>query len=209
MRARGREVENLGEKLESAEYHEMVERERLTGKLICIVGMLCSGEDSILGRYFFIDDLANWFKISEEALKRIIEGCNQFDDDLICLNAAIEFARIKNVDSYDAFRYFFITYGKTYLRLLLLLNMNKLEIWLKEIEASYIQNIFLKDRGGYISFQSLKEAMEYYVDFYLERINDLYEEGFALAVIAEMAGNVLDEDEIGRLMIRKGYQICR
>ena len=110
MCARGREVENLGEKLESAEYHEMVERERLTGKLICIVGMLCSGEDSILGRYFFIDDLANWFKISEEALKRIIEGCNQFDDDLICLNAAIEFARIKSVDSYDAFRYFFITY---------------------------------------------------------------------------------------------------
>ena len=158
-------MKNLGEKLERAEYHEI--------------------------------------------LKRIIEGCNQFDDDLICLYAAIEFARIKNVDSYDTFRYFFITYGKTYLRLLLLLNMNKLETWLKEIAASYIQNIFLKDRGGYISFQSLKEAMEYYVDFYLERINYLYEEGFALAVIAEMAGNVLDEDEIGRLMIRKGYQIAK
>lgn len=142
-----------------------------------------------------------------EILKRIIEGCNQFDDDEICLDAAKEFVRIKKEDSYDAFRYFFITYGKTYLRLQLLLNMNKLEIWLKEIEASYNQNIFLKDRG-YISFQSLKEAMEYYVDFYLERINNLYEEGFALSVIAEMTGNVLDEDEIRKLMIMKGYRLC-
>ena len=40
---------------------------------------------------------------------------------------------------------------------------------------------------------------------YLEKINDLYEEGFALAVIAEMTGNVLDEHEIRRLMRRKGY----
>ena len=199
-------MKNLGEKLERAEYQEMVERERLTGKLICIVKMLRPGEDSLLGEWFFMDDLANWLKMSEEELKRIIEGCNQFDDDEICLDAAIEFARIKKEDSYDVFQYFFIIYGKTYLRLQLLLNMNKLEIWLKEIEASYIQNIFLKDRG-YISFQSLKEAMEYYVDFYLERINNLYEEGFALSVIAEMTGNVLDEDEIRNLMIMKGYRL--
>ena len=47
--------------------------------------------------------------------------------------------------------------------------------------------------------------MDHYVEFYLEKINDLYEEGFALAVIAEMTRNVLDEDEIRRLMRRKGY----
>ena len=35
---------------------------------------------------------------SEEELKRIIDGCNQFDDDEICLDAAMEFAKIKKVD---------------------------------------------------------------------------------------------------------------
>lgn len=152
-----------------------------------------------------MDDLANRLKISEEELKRIIEGCNQFDDDEICLDAAKEFARIKKADSYDVFQYFYITYGKTYLRMLLFLDKNKLEIWLKEIEEIYIQNIFLEDKGEYISFKLLKEAMDHYVEFYLEKINDLYEEGFALAVIAEMTRNVLDEDEIRRLMRRKGY----
>lgn len=196
---------NFSENLESVEYYEMAEKERLIGKQICIVGMLCADEDSLLGEWFFMDDLANWLKISEEELKRIIEGCNQFDDGEICLDAAKEFARIKKVDSYEAFQYFYITYGKTYLRLLLFLNKDKLEVWLKGIEDFYIQNIFLEDKGQYIDFEFLKEAMEHYVEFYLKKINNLYEEGFALAVIAEMTGNVLDEHEIRRLMRRKGY----
>lgn len=91
--------------------------------------------------------------------------------------------------------------------MLLFLDKNKLEIWLKEIEEIYIQNIFLKDKGDYISFEFLKASMEHYVEFYLEKINDLFEEGFALAVIAEMTRNVLDEGEIRRLMRRKGYLI--
>ena len=198
---------NFSENQESVEYYEMAEKERLIGKQICIVGMLCADEDSLLGEWFFMDDLANWLKISEEELKRIVEGCNQFDDKKICLDAAKEFARIKKVDSYDALQYLYITYGKTYLRLLLLLNKNKLEVWLKEIEDLYIQNIFLEDKGEYIGFEFLKEAMEHYVEFYLKKINDLYEEGFALAVIAEMTRNVLDEHEIGWLMRRKGYLI--
>lgn len=89
--------------------------------------------------------------------------------------------------------------------MLLFLNKDKLEVWLKEIEDFYIQNIFLEDKGQYIDFEFLKEAMEHYVEFYLKKINNLYEEGFALAVIAEMTGNVLDEHEIRRLMRRKGY----
>ena len=139
---------NFSENLESVEYYEMAEKERLIGKQICIVGMLCADEESLLGEWFFMDDLANWLKISEEELKRIIEGCNQFDNDEICLDAAKEFARIKKVDSYEAFQYFYITYGKTYLRLLLFLNKDKLEVWLKEIEDFYIQNIFLRKRGS-------------------------------------------------------------
>ena len=198
---------NFSENPESVEYCEMAEKERLIGKLICIVGMLCPDDDSPLGEWFFMDDLANWLKISEEELKRIIEGCNQFDNDEICLDAAKEFARIKKVDSYEAFQYFYITYGKTYLRLLLFLDKNKIEIWLKEIEKIYIQNIFMKNKGQYIDFKFLKETMEHYVDFYLKKINDLYEEGFALAVIAEMTRNVLDEDEIRCLMRKRGYLI--
>lgn len=89
--------------------------------------MLHPDEDSLLREWFFMDDLANWLKISEEELKRIIDGCKQFDDE-ICLDAAKEFARIKKVDSYDVFQYFYITYGKTYLRMLLFLDKNKLEI---------------------------------------------------------------------------------
>ena len=197
---------NFLESTESVEYYEMAKKERLIGKQICIVGMLHPDEDSLLREWFFMDDLANWLKISEEELKRIIDGCKQFDDE-ICLDAAKEFARIKKVDSYDVFRYFYITYGKTYLRMLLFLDKNKLEIWLKEIEEIYIQNIFLEDKGDYISFEFLKASMEYYVKFYVEKINDLFEEGFALAVIAEMTRNVLDEDEIRRLMRRKGYLI--
>ena len=49
--------------------------------------------------------------------------------------------------------------------------------------------------------------MEHYVKFYLEKINDLFEERFALAVITEMIRNVLDEDEIRRLMRMRGYRI--
>lgn len=198
---------NFLESTESVEYYEMAKKERLIGKQICIVGMLHPDEDSLLREWFFMDDLANWLKISEEELKRIIDGSKQFDDDEICLDAAKEFARIKKVDSYDVFQYFYITYGKTYLRMLLFLDKNKLEIWLKEIEEIYIQNIFLKDKGDYISFEFLKASMEHYVEFYLEKINDLFEEGFALAVIAEMTRNVLDEGEIRRLMRRKGYLI--
>ena len=123
------------------------------------------------------------------------------------MDAVIEFARIKKVDSYDVFQYFYITHGKTYLRLLLFLDKNKIEIWLKEIEKIYIQNIFMKNKGQYIDFKFLKETMEHYVDFYLKKINDLYEEGFALAVIAEMTRNVLDEDEIRCLMRKRGYLI--
>ena len=198
---------DFSESTESVEYYEMAKKERLIGKQICIVGMLHPDEDSLLREWFFMDDLANWLKISEEELKRIIDGSKQFDDDEICLDAAKEFARIKKVDSYDVFQYFYITYGKTYLRMLLFLDKNKLEIWLKEIEEIYIQNIFLKDKGDYISFEFLKASMEHYVEFYLEKINDLFEEGFALAVIAEMTRNVLDEGEIRRLMRRKGYLI--
>lgn len=198
---------NFLESTESVEYYEMAKKERLIGKQICIVGMLHPDEDSLLREWFFMDDLANWLKISEEELKRIIDGSKQFDDDEICLDAAKEFARIKKVDSYDVFQYFYITYGKTYLRMLLFLDKNKLEIWLKEIEEIYIQNIFLEDKGDYISFEFLKASMEHYVEFYLEKINDLFEEGFALAVIAEMTRNVLDEGEIRRLMRRKGYLI--
>ena len=198
---------NFSESTESVEYYEMAKKERLIGKQICIVGMLRPDEDSLLREWFFMDDLANWLKISEEELKRIIDGCKQFDDDEICLDAAKEFARIKKVDFYDVFQYFYITYGKTYLRMLLFLDKNKLEIWLKEIEEIYIQNIFLEDKGDYISFEFLKASMEHYVEFYLEKINDLFEEGFALAVIAEMTRNVLDEGEIRRLMRRKGYLI--
>ena len=146
---------NFSENLESVEYYEMAEKERLIGKQICIVGMLCADEDSLLGEWFFMDDLANWLKISEEELKRIIEGCNQFDDGEICLDAAKEFARIKKVDSYEAFQYFYITYGKTYLRLLLFLNKDKLEVWLKEIEDFDTPVIVLtvsNDRDKFISY---------------------------------------------------------
>lgn len=143
-------------------------------------------------------------KISEEEFNRIIEIRNNFDDD-ICFNAANEFAKIQKEDSFDTFEYFYTTYGKTYLRFLLLLDDNKLEIWLKEIENIYIQNIFLKHKGDYISFFVLKEAMEYYVEFYLEKINDLHEEGFALGVIAKLLRDVLYEEEIRRLMRSRGY----
>ena len=35
---------NFSENLESVEYYEMAEKERLIGKQICIVGMLCPDE---------------------------------------------------------------------------------------------------------------------------------------------------------------------
>ena len=125
----------------STEYYEMVEKERLIGRQICIVRMLCTNEDSLLRKWYFMDAMANCLKISEEELKGIIEGRKQFDDNEICLDAALEFAKAKELDSYDVFQYFYVTYGKTYMRLLLFLDKNKLEIWLKEIENIYSKYI--------------------------------------------------------------------
>ena len=80
--------------------------------------------------------------------------------------------------------------------------MDDLANWLKISEEELMKYVI-----NYINFKFLKEAMEHYVEFYLEKINDLYEEGFALAVIAEMTRNVLDEDEIRCLMRKRGYLI--
>lgn len=197
-------MESILENMDSTEYREMALKERSIGKQICIVEMLCADSDDWPWSFYNVKEMINWMKISEEEFNRIIEIRNDFDVN-ICYDAANEFAKIKNEESSDTFEYFYSTYGKTYLRFLLLLDENKVESWLKEIVKIYIRNIVWEDKGDYISFWFLKEAMEYYVYFYLEKINDLYEEGFALGVIVKMLKDVLDEEEIRRLMRSRGY----
>ena len=126
-------------------------------------------------------------------------------ENMVCSNAAKEFAEINKQYSYDIYQYLYSTYGRIYLSLVLNLNKERIDVGLMKIEDYYDESIWEIEKEDYVNLETIINAMEYYVDYYLESMNDLHDKGFDWAVIAAMTRHALDADEIRRLMEARGY----
>lgn len=196
---------NTWEGFSSERYQNMIQRERLIGKQICIVRMLNQENMITIWRNMSSAELAKLLEISVEELKEIMRETDKFKNEHFCSAAANEYAKYKQEYRYSRFQDFFKIYGRTYLRLVSHFEKEKIEVWIREIEEKHIQEIDVKEKEDIECHALLEEALEFYTDYYLEKINDLRDKGFALSVIVEMTKNVLDEEEIKQLMRTREY----
>ncbi len=196
---------NTWEGFSRERYNNMIQRERLIGKQICIVRMLHQENMITIWRNMSSAELENLLEISVDEIEKIMCEIDKFKNEHFCSAAANEYAKYKQDYRYSRFQNFFEIYGRAYLRLISHFEKEKIDVWIREIDEKYIQKKVVDEKRDIECHVLLTEALEFYVDYYLEKINDLRDKGFALSVIVEMAKNVLDEEEIKQLMWIRGY----
>ena len=140
---------------------------------------------------------------SIEELKTCLREGHKFENEYISSAAANEYARYKQDCKYKRFRNIFAMFGRTYLWLLLYMDKEKIDIWLNELDKSFVFDIDFNENDS--CKHIMRDAFEFYTDYYLEQINVLIDHGYALGVISELIRRVLDEDEIRRLMRMREY----